>query len=111
SGMAAVRVQDYSLTFVFGPGFEATARKGAQAAGAVARHWLATSRATVELRRAGSLEGRRIDAKTAPDDMDQMFLDAASEARAADPAAFLTSLDAAMQAAALQPGVRLLVAV
>ncbi|MGA2274012.1 MAG: hypothetical protein ABSH00_10690 [Bryobacteraceae bacterium] len=102
---------DYSLTFVFGPGFAATARRGAHAAASASRHWFATTHATVELRRAGSLDGRRIDAKMAPKAMDQVFTDAAIEARTADPAAFLRSLDAAAQAAALRPGIRVLVAV
>ncbi|MGO9232266.1 MAG: hypothetical protein ACLQKA_23975 [Bryobacteraceae bacterium] len=109
--MAAVRAEDYSLTFVFGPGFEATAKKGAEAAAAASHRWLAHSNATVELRRAGSLDGQRIYAKTAEAEIEPIFENAALQARTADPAAFLSSLDAAAQAAALRPGIRLLVAV
>ena len=111
AGVATVRAEDYSITFVFGPGFAATARQGAHAAASASRHWFGTTNATVELRRAGSLDGQRIDAKMNSKEMDQAFTDAAMEARTADPAAFLTSLDAAVQAAALRPGTRLLIAV
>jgi hypothetical protein len=111
AGVTTVRAEDYSLTFVFGPSFEATAKKGAQAAASASRHWFANGKATVELRRAGSLDGQSIEAKTTQDEMEQIFVAAALQARATDPAAFLTSLDAAAQAAALRPGTRLLVAV
>jgi hypothetical protein len=111
AGVATVRAEDYSLTFVFGPGFAATARQGARAAASASRHWFATTNTTVELRRAGSLDARRIDAKMAPKEMEQVFTEAALEARAADPAAFLASLDAAAQAAALRSGTRVLIAV
>jgi len=109
AGVPAVRAQDYSLTFLFGPGFAGTARQGARAAASASRHWFATTKATVELRRAGSLDGQRIDAQTSP--LEQPFTEAAIAARSADPAAFLDSLDAAVQATALRPGVRILIAV
>ena len=44
-------------------------------------------------------------------DLEQAFLDAALEAREADPNSFLGALDAAVQAAALHPGTRIVVAV
>ncbi|MGA2038827.1 MAG: hypothetical protein ABSH42_06080 [Bryobacteraceae bacterium] len=102
---------DYSITFVFGPGFAATARQGAHAAASASRHWFGTTRATVELWRAGSPDAQRIDPKMNPKEMDEAFADTALLARTADPAAFLTSLDAAAQATALRPGIRLVVAV
>ena len=111
AGVATARAEDYSLTFVFGPGFAATARQGARAAASASRHWFGTTSATVELRRAGSLDGRLIDAKMASKEMEQVFIDTAIAARATDPAAFLNSLDAAVQAAALRSGTRVLVAV
>jgi len=111
AGVATVRAEDYSLTFVFGPGFAATARQGARAAASASRHWFTTTDTTVELRRAGSLDARRIDAKMTSKEMDQVFIDTAIEARAADPAAFLGSLDAAVQAAALRSGTRVVIAV
>jgi len=68
-------------------------------------------KATVELRLPGNLDGRRIGAQMNPKEMEQVFTDAAIAARATDPAAFLSSLDAAIQAAALRPGMRIVVAV
>jgi hypothetical protein len=111
AGVATVRAEDRSLTVLFGPGFEATARKGAQAAASASRHWFATANSTVELRWAGGPDGRHVDATMAQEEMERIFTDAALEARAADPAAFLTALDAAVQAIALRPGTRLLVVV
>ena len=111
AGVASVRAEDRSLTVLFGPGFEATARKGAQAAASASRHWFATANATVELRWAGSPDARRVDAKATQEEMERIFTDAALDARTADPAAFLTSLDASVQAIALRPGTRLLVVV
>jgi len=109
AGVATVRAEDRSLTVLFGPGFEATARKGAQAAAAASHRWFATANSTVELRWAGGADGRRVEATTTLEEMERMFTEAALEARTADPAAFLTSLDAAVQAIALRPGARLLV--
>lgn len=63
------------------------------------------------MRRAGSPDAQAIDSRTTGKALEQSFLNAALQARDADPAAFLTSLDAAAQAAALHPGKRLLVAV
>jgi hypothetical protein len=111
AGAATARAEDYSLTFVFGPGFAATAKQGARAASAASRHWFGTTNASIELRRAGSPYGQRIEAKMTPKEMDQAFLDAAIAARTVDPAAFLGSLDAAVQAASLRPGIRVLIAV
>jgi len=110
-GSAVNMPGDYSLTFVFGPGFASTARQGARAASMASRHWFSTTLATIELRRTGSLDAQRIEAKMTPKEMDQIFTDAALAARTADPAAFLSSLDAAVQAAALRPGIRVVVAV
>ena len=111
AGIASAGTADYSLTFVFGPGFAATARQGARAAASASRRWFSTTNATVELRRAGTLEGLRIDGKMAPKDMEQVFTQAALAARSADPAAFLDALDAAVQATAQRPGIRVVVAV
>src|SRR5271157_5579054 len=106
AGVATARAEDYSLTFVFGPGFAATARQGARAASLASRHWFFGTLTTIELRRAGRMDAQRIDSQMAQKEMDQVFTDAAAAARAADPAAFLSSLDAAVQAAALRPGIR-----
>jgi hypothetical protein len=111
ASVAPAGAADYSLTFVFGPGFAATARQGARAAASASRRWFSTTNATVELRRAGSLEGQPIAAKMAPKEMEQVFTEAALAARTADPAAFLDSLDAAIQATAQRPGVRVVIAV
>jgi len=111
ASFAQVRAEEYSLTFLFGPGFVATARQGAHAAASASRHWFGTTRTTVELRRAGSLDALRIDSAMAPKEMLQVFTEAADAAHATDPAAFLTSLDAAVRAAALRPGTRILIAV
>jgi len=111
AGVATARAQDYSLTFLFGPGFAGNARQGALAASMASRHWFETTNATIEVRRVGSPDPQRIDAKMTAKEMDLAFTDAALAARATDPAAFLTSLDAAVQAAALRPGIRVVVAV
>jgi len=110
-GVGPVRAEDYSLTFLFGPGFAATARQGARAAALSSHKWFASTNASVELRRAGSMEGQPVDSKMTLKDLESAFTEAATAARAADPAAFLSSLDAAVQAAALRPGTRLLIAV
>ena len=111
AGVVTARAEDYSLTFLFGPGFAANARQGALAASAASHHWFGTTNATVEIRRVGSPDPQRVDAKMTTKEMDLAFTDAALAARNADPAAFLTSLDAAVQAAALRPGTRVVVAV
>ncbi|MEI9975986.1 MAG: hypothetical protein WDO73_30365 [Ignavibacteriota bacterium] len=99
------------LTFVFGPSSQEAARQSARAASATARRWLQTDGATVELRRAGTPDGQRIDPKAAPKEIDQMFVDAVLAARETDPASFLLTLDAAAQSAAMLPGARVVVAV
>jgi hypothetical protein len=65
----------------------------------------------VELRRSGSPDVQRIDAATGAKDVDQAFSDAVQAARAADPSAFLITLDSAAQAAASHSGTRVVVAV
>jgi hypothetical protein len=107
----ALHAEQGILTFVFGPSSQEAARQSARAAAATARHWLQTDGGIVELRRAGSLDARRIDAAMGAKEMEQVFSDAALAARAADPASFLISLDSAAQVAALQPGARIVVAV
>lgn len=111
ASFAQARAEEYSLTFLFGPGFAATARQGARAAASASRHWFGTTKTTVELMRAGSLDALSIDAAMAPKEMEQVFTEAADRAHATDPAAFLTSLDAAVQAAGLRPGTRIVIAV
>ena len=111
AGAVPVFGADYSLTFVFGPGFAATARQGARAAASASRHWFSTANATVELRRAGTLEAQSINGRMAPKEMDQVFTEAAMAARTTDPAAFLEALDAAIQATAQRPKIRVVVAV
>ncbi|MGA2594054.1 MAG: hypothetical protein ABSH32_29475, partial [Bryobacteraceae bacterium] len=106
----AVHAEQRSITFLFGPGSTETARQGARAAATAARHWLQTPDSTAELRRAGSPDARSIDARMGAKELEQIFIDAALEARDANSAAFLTALDAAAQAAALRPGTRLVVA-
>src|ERR1035438_1395993 len=86
-------------------------RQGARAAASASRHWFGTTKTTVELMRAGSLDALSIDAAMAPKEMEQVFTEAADGAHATDPAAFLTSLDAAVQAAGLRPGTRIVIAV
>ena len=99
------------LTFVFGPSSQEAARQSARAAAATARHWLQTTGSVVELRRAGSPDAQRIDAGMGVKELEQAFNDTALAARDADPPSFLISLESAAQAAALQPGARIVVAV
>ena len=99
------------LSFVFGPSSQEAARQSARAAAGTARHWLQSAGSTVELRRAGSPDTQRIDAAMGARELEQAFNDAALAAREADPPSFLISLDAAAQAAALNPGLRIMVAV
>jgi len=98
------------LTFVFGPSSQEAARQSARAAAATARHWLQTAGGVVELRRAGSPDAQRIEAAMGVKELEQAFNDTALAARDADPPSFLTALDSAAQAAALQPGARIVVA-
>lgn len=107
----AIHAEQGFLTFVFGPSSQDAARQSARAASATARHWLQTSGSVVELRRAGNPEAQRIAAGMGAKELEQAFTDAAQAARDADPPSFLISLDAAAQSAALNPGVRIVVAV
>jgi len=107
----AIHAEQGFLTFVFGPSSQDAARQSARAAAATARHWLQTAGSVVELRRAGSPDAQRIAAGMGAKELEQAFSDAAQAARGADPPSFLISLDAAAQAAALNPGVRIVVAV
>src|ERR1039458_1592827 len=99
------------LTFVFGPSSPEAARQSARAAAATARHWVQNAGGVVELRRSGSPDVQRIDAATGAKDVDQAFGDAVQATRAADPSAFLITLDSAAQAAATHSGTRVVVAV
>lgn len=99
------------LTFVFGPSSQEAARQAGRVAAATARHWLQTSGNLVEIRRAGSPDARRIPAATSAKELEQVFSDTAMAARDADPPSFLIGLDSAAQAAALNPGLRIVVAV
>ncbi len=99
------------MTFLFGPGTPETARRGAHAAAEAARHWMQSPGAVVEVRRAGSADAQSVDPKMDQKELEQAFAEVAAQARETDPAAFLTALDAATQAAALHSGTRLLVAV
>ncbi len=105
------RCEEGLLTFVFGPNSQDAARQSARAAANTARHWLQTAGNQIEIRRAASPEAQRIDSHLGPKELEQAFSDAAMAARDADPAPFLTSLDAATQEAALHPGARIVVAV
>jgi hypothetical protein len=106
-----LRAEQGFLTFVFGPSSQEAARQSARAAAATARHWLQTDGSVVELRRAGSPDAQRIDAAMGAKELEQAFNDKALGARDADPPSFLISLDSAAQAAALHPGLRIVVAV
>jgi hypothetical protein len=106
----AIRAEQGILTFVFGPSSQEAARQSAHAAAAATRHWLQTAGATVELRRAGSPDAQHIGAAMGAKEMDQAFNDTALAAREADPPSFLISLESAAQTAALNPGVRIVVA-
>ena len=98
------------LAFVFGPSSPVAARQSARAAAATARHWV-TAGGVVELRRSGNPDVRRIDAAGDAKEMEQTFVDAAFAERYADPSSFLIALDAAAQAAVVESGARVLVAV
>jgi hypothetical protein len=107
----AIHAEKGLLTFVFGPSSQEAARQSGRAAAATARHWLQTAGSVVELRRAGSPDAQRMEAGMSTKELEQRFNDTALAARDADPPAFLTTLDAAAQAAALHPGARIVVAV
>ena len=108
---AGLHAEQGLLTFVFGPSSPEAARQSAHVAAATARHWVQTDGGVVELRRSGSPDVQRIDAATGAKDVDQAFSDAVQAARAADPSAFLITLDSAAQAAASHSGTRVVVAV
>jgi len=99
------------LTFVFGPSSQEAARQSAHAAAAAARHWVQTAGGLVEIRRAGSLEAKRIDAALDARGIEQTFSDTSLAARDADPPSFLIALESAAQAAAVHTGARIVVAV
>jgi hypothetical protein len=99
------------LTFVFGPSSPDAARESAHAAAGMARRWMKNGSGAVELRRAGSADVQRIDAAANPKELEQKVNDTSAAARNTDPPSFLITLDAAAQAAAVQPGTRIVVAV
>jgi len=99
------------LTFVFGPSSPEAARQSARASAAAARHWVQAGGDAVELRSSGSPDVQRIEAAGDAKEMEKTFAGAALAARDADPSSFLIALDSAAQAAALQPGARVVVAV
>jgi hypothetical protein len=107
----SIHAEERFLSFLFGPGSPETARRGAHAAADAARRWFQTPGAVIEVRRAGSPDAQSVDPQMGPKELEQAFAEVAAQARDADPASFLTALDAAVQAAALRPGTRLLVAV
>jgi len=98
------------LSFVFGPNSPEAARQSARAASAAARHWTQTS-GRVDLRRSGNPEVQSVDPATDAREIDQLFADAILAARDTDPSSFLTTLDAAVQAAAPQTGLRIVIAI
>ena len=108
---SSLRAEQGILSFVFGPSSQEAARQSARAAAAAARHWLQTSGSVVELRRAGSQDTQLIAAGMGAKELEQAFNDSALAAREADPPSFLITLDAAAQAAALNPGARIVIAV
>jgi hypothetical protein len=107
----SVHAEQGLLTFVFGPSSPEAARQSAHAATATARHWIQTDAGVVELRRAGSPDVQQISAATSEKELEQTVRNAVLAARDADPASFLNTLDSAAQAAALYPGLRVVVAV
>ena len=110
-GGPSVHAEQGLLTFVFGPSSPEAARQSAHAAAATARHWIQTDGGVVELRRAGSPDVQQISAATSEKELEQTVRNAVLAARDADPASFLNTLDSAAQAAALYPGLRVVVAV
>ena len=103
SGRAAI--------FLFGPAGADNARQAARAAATDGRRWLREPGSTAELRRAGSMDALPLDAATPAKAIEQAFAAAASLGRDTDADTFLSSLDAAAQALARRPGLRLLVAI
>lgn len=110
SSAPALYAEQGILTFVFGPSSQEAARQSARAAAGTARHWLQTAGGDVELRRAGSPDAQHIAANVGARELEQAFSDTALAARDADPPSFLIALDAAVQAAALHPGARIVIA-
>jgi len=108
---SGVHAEQGILAFVFGPSSPEAARQAGRAAAATARHWLETGGGVVEIRRSGSADVQRIDAAADAKAIEQTFVDAALATREADRAAFLITLDAASQAAALEAGARVVIAV
>lgn len=99
------------LTFVFGPSSPEAVRPATHAAVSTARRWVETPGGVIEIRPSGSPDVQRIDTAKDAKELEQMFTRAMLAARDADPSAFLMALDAAVQAAASQPGARIVVAV
>ncbi|MGC9999285.1 MAG: hypothetical protein ABSE21_04235 [Bryobacteraceae bacterium] len=105
------RAEERSIVFVFGPSGAETARQTARAAAGTARQWLKNPGASAEIRRAGSTEVQEIDTKWTAKKYDEVFLDAARQARESDAAAFLSAVDLASQVLSHRTGMRLIVAV
>ncbi len=99
------------LTFVFGPSSPAVARPSGRAVAATARQWLKTAGNVIELRRSGNPDVQQIDAAMDARKLEQVFVDAVLATRDADPPSFVLALDAAAQATATRPGLRVVVAV
>jgi hypothetical protein len=108
---AALDQSARSAIFLFGPAGAEAARQAARIAVGVSRHWLSQPGSTAELRSSGSVDALPLDAKSPAKSIEPAFLNAAREARDADPDTFLNSLDRAAQSLASRPGLRILVTV
>jgi hypothetical protein len=103
--------EERSLTIVFGPGSVEAAKQGARAASTTARRWLQTKGSTADARQAGSTDALTLDPQTPGKVLDQALLRLAMQARDGSPKSFLVTLDAAVQAAALRGGTRVVVGI
>ncbi len=108
---AALDQSARSAIFLFGPAGAEAARQAARIAVGVSRHWLSEPGSAAELRSSGSVDALPLDVKSPAKSIEPAFLNAAREARDADPDTFLNSLDRAVQSLASRPGLRILVTV
>jgi hypothetical protein len=100
-----------SAIFVFGPGGAEPAKRGALGATSAAKSWVKSPDSWAELRRLSDTGDVVLEAKTPGKQIDDAFAAASREARDSDSTTFVTRMDAAAQALALRPGVRLLVGI
>ena len=100
---------DRSAVILFGPAGAENSRAGARVVSSALSRFISNN--TAEIRGTGVVEGQLVTSGMPGKQVDELIAKTARESREANPALFVTALDAAAQAVARMSGARFLVAV